>query len=55
MRKTLLRQEPHGPGRWLSQGETTPDGWVIESIRPDGVTIVRGTREIAFTLHGSIR
>jgi hypothetical protein len=50
VRKTLLRREPREPGRWLSQGEITQDGWTIVSVRADGIVLGQGGQEIAMPL-----
>jgi hypothetical protein len=50
VRKTLLRREPREPGRWLSQGEITPDGWTVVSVRADGVVLGQGGQEVAMPL-----
>ena len=55
LRKTLLRREPREAGRWMTEGQTTQEGWRISSVRPDGITLSRGDREIGFALHTRLR
>jgi hypothetical protein len=46
-RKILLRHQPREPGQWLSQGDTTRDGWTIVSIRADEIVLEQGGRSVA--------
>jgi hypothetical protein len=55
LRKALLRSEPRQVGRWVSEGETTQNGWVITTIKPDGVILARGARKHAIPLHGPLQ
>lgn len=49
--KALLRRQLREAGRWFSLGETTDEGWVVASIKPDRVTLARGGRQVALPLH----
>ena len=46
-RKILLRNQPREQGQWLSQGDTTQDGWTIVSIRADEIVLQQGERSVA--------
>ena len=48
-RKILLRHQPREPGQWLSQGDTTRDGWTIVSIRADEIVLEQDGRSVAMS------
>jgi hypothetical protein len=48
-RKILLRRQPREPGQWLSQGDTTQEGWTILSIRADEIVLEQGGRSVAMS------
>ncbi|MGF9759501.1 hypothetical protein AAII07_30340 [Microvirga sp. 0TCS3.31] len=48
-RKILLRHQPREPGQWLSEGDTTGDGWTIVSIGPDEIVLEQGGRSVAMS------
>jgi hypothetical protein len=49
-RKVLLRGEGWAKGRWLREGESTPEGWTVSKISAAKVTLSRGKRELSFPL-----
>ena len=52
MRKTLLRTEQRVKGRWVSQGETTAEGWKVSSVERDAVVLERAGRSFTLPLPG---
>jgi hypothetical protein len=48
-RKILLRRQPREPGQWLSQGDTTQEGWTILSIRADEIVLEQGGQSVAMS------
>jgi hypothetical protein len=48
-RKILLRHQPREPGQWLSQGDTTGEGWTIVSIEPNEVVLKQDGRSVTLS------
>jgi hypothetical protein len=55
LRKALLRRDRSDSRQWLSQGESTSEGWTVSSISPEEVVLSRGARVIRLPLHHRAR
>jgi hypothetical protein len=51
--KVLLRVPNVDGGRWLSEGDLTPEGWSVASIKGNQVLLARGEQTIGFNLYES--
>jgi hypothetical protein len=49
-RKVLLRKKERDQGLWLSQGDTTKEGWAVAAIDSHGIVLARGERRITLPL-----
>jgi hypothetical protein len=49
-RKVLLRAEGWAKGRWLREGESTPEGWTVSQISAAKVILARAKRELSLPL-----
>jgi hypothetical protein len=50
LRKVLLRGEGWPKGRWLRDGESTPEGWTVSKISAEKVVLSRAKRELSLPL-----
>jgi len=50
-RKALLRAPNNKSGRWLDEGQTTPDGWTIQSVAADSVVLTNGPRRFVVYIY----